>query len=83
VDLYSDDKSGLISFLDGVEMSEDDNDYLRRGGNQYWDGDRHYFIKRHNGDVEDNFLVHDDLHSNTLSLDSWFNPNPALVRIPE
>lgn len=84
VDLYSDDKSGLVSFLDGVGVTEDDNAYLRRGGNQYWNGgDRHYFIKRHNGDVGGNFLVHDDLHSNTVSLGSWHNPNPALVRLPE
>jgi hypothetical protein len=84
VDLYSDDKSGLVSFLNGVGMSEDDNAYLKRGGNQYWDGgDRHYFIKRHNGDPGSNFLVHDDLHSNTLSLGSWYNPMPALVRLPE
>ena len=84
VDLYSDDKSGLVSFLDGVGMSEDDNVHLKRGGDQYWDGgDRHHFIKRHNGDPGSNFLVHDDLHSNTLSLGSWYNPKPALVRLPE
>ena len=83
VDLYSNDKSGLTSFLDGVGMSKDDDAYLRREGNQYWDGDRHYFIKRHNGDVGSNFLVHDQLHSNTVSLGSWYNSKPALVRIPE
>jgi len=82
-DLYSDDKSGLVSFLDGVGMAEDDNAYLQRGGEQYWSEDRHYFVKRHNGDPGDNFLVHDDLHSNTLSLGSWYNSNPALVRLPE
>jgi hypothetical protein len=82
VDLYSDDKSGLVSFLDGVGISEDDKAYVRREGDQYWDGDRHYFIKRHNGDVGGNFLVHDHLHSNTLSLGSWYNTEKALVRVP-
>ncbi len=81
-DLYADDKDGLVSFLNGVGMKEGDNAYVQRGGEQYQSGDRHYFIKRHNGDPGDSFLVHDDLHSNTLSLGSWYNPNPALVRLP-
>ncbi|MCS3679320.1 fibronectin type 3 domain-containing protein [Salinibacter ruber] len=81
-DLYADDKDGLVSFLNGIGMKEGDNAYVQRGGEQYRSGDRHYFIKRHNGDPGDSFLVHDDLHSNTLSLGSWYNPNPALVRLP-
>ena len=83
-DLYSDDKSGLLSFFDGIGMTEKGNQaYLLRGGEKYWGGDRHYFAKRQNGGPGDNFLVHDDLHSNTLSLGSWYNPMPALVCLPE
>jgi hypothetical protein len=82
-DLYHDSESGLVEFLDEIGVKEDDSVHLRREGERYWSGDRHYFVKRHNGDIEGSFLVHDDLHSNTLSLGSWWGTKPALVRIHE
>ena len=89
-DLFSDDESALISFLDGIGMKRDVEGYensafVTRGGDRYHSTSmpRHYFVSRHDGDVPSGWLVHDDLHSNRLSLGSWDSDREAMVRVPE
>jgi hypothetical protein len=81
-DLFSNDRADLVSFLDGIGMTErGDGAWVKRDGTRFWSGDRHYFMKRHNGDVGGSFLAHDDMYSNTVSLGSWYSSKPALVRL--
>jgi hypothetical protein len=89
-DFFSNDESALISFLDGIGMKRDVNGYVQsafvtRGGDRYHSTSmpRHYYVNRFDGDVPSGWLVHDDLHSNRLSLGSWDNDREAMVRVPE
>lgn len=89
-DLFSNDESALISFLDSIGMKRDSNGYVQnalvtRGGDRYHSTSmpRHYYVNRFDGDVPSGWLVHDDLHSNRLSLGSWDNDREAMVRVPE
>lgn len=83
-DLYSDDKDGLLTFLNEIGATEKGQSwFVTRGGNQFYSGDRHYFLSRHEGDVPGNYLVHDSMHSNTVSLGSWYSTKQAIVRMPE
>jgi hypothetical protein len=83
-DLYANDESGLVAFLDGIGLTDKgDSGWVLRNGAAFYSGDRHYFLKRHEGDVPGSFLVHDDMHGDLVSLGSWYNTHTALVRVPK
>ena len=40
-------------------------------GNLRWQGDRHYFVERHDHVIRPGFLDHDDINNQQLTLGSW------------
>ncbi len=77
-------RSRLLTFLSEVGMTKQGSDaFIRRGEDRFYGGDRHYFMTRHGGNVPGSYLVHDEMHSNTVSLGSWPSAKKALVRVPQ
>jgi len=72
-------------FCDAVGLSADGipSAIVYRNGEGFWYSGRHYFVKRHDGIVPSNWLVHDQIDNNTLDLGSWYilNGKPILVRL--
>lgn len=83
-DQLSSSRGRLLTFLDEIGMVEQGSDaFVRRGRKRFYGRNRHYFMSRHDGNVPGNYLVHDEMHSNAVSLGSWPTAKKALVRIPE
>jgi hypothetical protein len=82
----------IAEFLDGVGVAyvgDPAVDHVReiafiyRGGSRYWDGNRQYFMARHNGVTPSHFLVHATIDSNMLDLGSWYGFSAhILVKLP-
>lgn len=61
-------------------MNNNDLYMVTCGGEEFWAGDRHYFIQRFDHNVPGGWLVHDDLENNFICLGSWNNtPIPILA----
>lgn len=81
---FAGDLDELLNFLETVGLTEyRDDAFVKRNGSRFRSGSRHYFMQRHDGNVPFGWAVHDQMHSNTVSLGSWPTTKKALVRIPE
>jgi len=68
------DHVGLLNYRDSA--------LCYRNGQAWWFGVRHYFVERHDGNVPDGWLVHDQIDNNTLDLGSWSSLYmPILVKL--
>jgi hypothetical protein len=49
--------------------------FVTCGGQRIWQGNRHYYITRHDGHLPSNYtyLSHDDIGGHQADLGSWFN----------
>jgi len=54
-----------------IDMNKGDEFLILNDGQKYYSGARHFFIAKHEGQVPDGFLVHDEVGNNYFSLGSW------------
>ncbi len=72
------------SFMDRIGMTFRGADaFVYRNGDKKYQSDRSYFISRHNHDLPDHYLAHDDIDNYLLSLGSWDSSHPILCHISD
>ena len=55
-----------------IEVADSQQYRISMNGELTWNGDRHYFVARHDHTVRAGFLAHDDIDNYHLTLGSWF-----------
>ena len=55
-----------------IEVPNSQQYRISMNGEVIWDGDRHYFVARHDHTKRSGFLAHDDIDNYHLTLGSWF-----------
>jgi len=73
--------SEIDDWANKIGLSHEGKAWVQWNGDRWHSGgDRHYFIKRHDGDKSGNFLAHDDIGGYIISLGSWYGQrNRVLV----
>ena len=59
-------------WANGIGMNHGDYYFVTWNGQSFYGGNRHYFITRFDGTVDSNYLVHDQLGNNLITLGSWY-----------
>ena len=81
-DLKSHFSGSIAVFLDGIGIYSDSQSkaaFIKRNGQFIHSGSRHYVIRRFDGAVPGNWLVHDHIDNYTLCLGSWYNLNHRIL----
>jgi len=58
-----------------------DNYFVTKSGQNFWNGDRRYFVTRHNGTPDGTYLYHDHIQNHQLGLGSYTYDSQALAKI--
>jgi hypothetical protein len=63
-------------------MNNRDYYFVAWNGQGFWNGgNRHYFITRFDGVVDSNYLVHDQIDNNIITLGSWYGIQERILAI--
>ena len=54
------------------------NAYITNEGIDFWSDNRHYLVTRHNHNMPDTYLSHDDIDDHLFDLGSWYTELPIL-----
>jgi hypothetical protein len=46
--------------------------FVSNNGDEFWSGDRHYIVTRHNHNPSDGYLSHDNIDDHLFDLGSWY-----------
>lgn len=78
--LYNTKNKNILEIFDGLGLSEyQDSAFLTNGGARNFIPGRAYFVERHNHDLPDGWLAHDEINDNEVTLGSFFVNRKIMV----
>ena len=80
---YGGSEAALKAFCEKAGLAPDGSAWVTKGGQRFWQDDRHYFIYRADHKVPEDFMVHDQMQNNFVLLGSWSTARPILVKITD
>jgi len=79
---YGASEADIVAFCQRSGIQPGLRAYLTRGGNRFWQDNRHYYLARVDHNPPGNFMSHDGIQNNFLVLGSWYGMKmPVLAKI--
>jgi hypothetical protein len=74
--------SDIQNWANSIGMNHNDYYFITWNGQGFWNsGNRHYFITRFDGQIDNNYLVHDQIGGNIITLGSWYGIQERILAI--
>lgn len=73
------DGSSATQWAESIGLKEGEGVYVVRNGERWANDERHFFLARHDGDKPGNFMAHDQIGGNLLSLGSWYDTERSIL----
>jgi hypothetical protein len=62
----------IVAWADSIGLQLNEQWWVKNNGVDFWSGNRHYFLARHNNEVPGGWLVHDNILNNFIDLGSFY-----------
>lgn len=78
---FGGNEAALKGLCEKMGLAPNSSAWVTRGGNQFWQEQRRYFIYRADHKPPPDFMAHDQLQNNFLILGSWYGTRCAVVKV--